>query len=94
MDGDTLVLAAGNHYLSAFINLYFNNGFINGSGSVIRKVGGSTAGLTLYGNGDHLDQIEIDGGGIGTHGPCLVLLNGTGTLISGMASARFCAAKK
>ncbi|HEX7653699.1 MAG TPA: right-handed parallel beta-helix repeat-containing protein [Verrucomicrobiae bacterium] len=82
VDGDTLVLTAGNHYLSGFINVYFNNGFINGNGSVIRKIAGSTSGLTLYGNGDHLDQIEIDGGGAGTHGPCLVVLNGTGTFIT------------
>jgi len=82
VDGDTLVLAAGNHYLSAYINIYFNNGFINGGGSIIRKISGSTSGLTLFGNGDHIDQIEIDGGGSGTHGPCLAVLNGTGNIIT------------
>lgn len=81
-DGDTLVIAAGNHYISAYIDIWFNNGFINGGGSVIRKVAGSTSGLTHHGNGDHIDQIEIDGGGSGTHGPCLAVLNGTGNIIT------------
>ena len=77
-DGDTLVISSGDHYISACINIYFNNGYIEGSGSIIRKVSGSTSGLTLYGNGDDIDQIEIDGGGSGTHGPCMAVLNGTG----------------
>ena len=81
-DGDTLVIASGNHYISAYIDIWFNNGYINGAGSVIRKVAGSTAGLTHHGNGDHIDQIEIDGGGSGTYGPCLAVLNGTGNLIT------------
>ena len=82
VDGDTLVLASGNHYISAYINIYFNYGYINGSGSIIRKISGSTGGLTLYGNQDHIDQIEIDGGGSGTHGPCMAVLNGTGNVIT------------
>lgn len=81
-NGDTLVLASGNHYISAYINIYFSNGFINGGGSIIRKISGTTSGLTLFGNHDHIDQIEIDGGGPGTHGPCMAVLNGTGNVIT------------
>ena len=76
VDGDTLVLASGNHYISGFIDIWFNNGFINGGGSIVRKIAGSTSGLTIHVNGNRIDQIEIDGGGTGTHGPCMVLLNG------------------
>ena len=81
-NGDTLVIATGNHYISSYIDIWFNNGYINGGGSVIRKVAGSTSGLIHHGNGDHIDQIEIDGGGSGTHGPCMAVLNGTGNFIT------------
>lgn len=81
-DGDTLVIASGNHYISAYIDIWFNSGWITGSGSVIRKVAGSTCGLTLHGNYDHIDQIEIDGGGAGTNGPCMAVLNGTSNTIT------------
>jgi len=80
-DGDTLVIASGNHYISAFININFNNGTINASGAVVRKVGGSTSGLSLFGNGDTVNNLEIDGGGSGTNGPCMMVANGTGCRI-------------
>lgn len=80
-NGDTLVLASGNHYISAYINIYFNNGYIQGAGSTIRKVAGSTSGLTLCGNGDQVIGITINGGGPGTYGPCMAVLNGTGNTI-------------
>jgi hypothetical protein len=78
VNGDTLVLASGNHYISGYINIYFNNGYIQGAGSVIRKVAGSTSGLTLYGNSDQVIGITINGGGPGTYGPCMAVLNGSG----------------
>lgn len=82
-DGDSLVIEPGNHYISAYINIYFNYGSISGAGgAVIRKVSGSTSGLTLYGNHDNIDQIEIDGGGPGTHGPCMAVLNGEANVIT------------
>jgi len=40
----------------------------NPNPSIVRKISGSTSGLTLFGNYDHIDQIEIDEGGPGTHG--------------------------
>jgi hypothetical protein len=36
-DGDTLVIASGNHYISAFININFNNGTINAASSFLRR---------------------------------------------------------
>lgn len=83
VDGDTLVLAPGNHYISAYIDIWFNSGFISGAGgAVVRKISGSTSGLTVHGNHNSIDQIEIDGGGSGTHGPCMAVLNGTGNTIT------------
>jgi hypothetical protein len=82
-DGDTLVLASGNHYISGYIDVWFNYGWITGTGSVIRKISGSTSGFTLHGNHDHVDQIEIDGGGnTSTHGPCMAVLSGTSNVIT------------
>jgi hypothetical protein len=81
--GDTLVIASGSHYISGYIDIYFSNGWISGTGSVIRKVSGSTGGLTIHGSGVHIDSIEIDGGGnTSTHAPCMVVLTSSNNVIT------------
>ena len=83
VDGDTLTIAPGNHYISAYIDIWFNSGHISGAGgAVVRKISGSTSGLTIHGSHNTIDSIEIDGGGSGTHGPCMAVLNGTGNHIT------------
>lgn len=82
VDGDSLVLASGNHYISGYIDIWFNSGIISASGAVVRKVSGSTSGITIHGSHNTINGIEIDGGGSGTHGPCMVFLNGTGNTIT------------
>ncbi|HEY2081939.1 MAG TPA: hypothetical protein VGI88_04080, partial [Verrucomicrobiae bacterium] len=83
VDGDSLVLAPGNHYISGYIDIWFNSGSISGAGgAVVRKISGTTSGLTVHGSHNTIDQIEIDGGGSGTHGPCMAVLNGTGNRVT------------
>lgn len=83
VDGDSLVLAPGNHYIGAYIDIWFNSGSISGAGgAIVRKISGTTSGLTVHGSHTHIDQVEIDGGGSGTHGPCMAVLNGTGNNIT------------
>ncbi|HWD90856.1 MAG TPA: right-handed parallel beta-helix repeat-containing protein [Verrucomicrobiae bacterium] len=83
VNGDSLVLAPGNHYISAYIDIWFNSGFISGAGgAVVRKISGSTSGLTVHGSHNNINGIEIDGGGSGTHGPCMAVLSSTGNTIS------------
>src|ERR1700743_2828315 len=66
VNGDTLVLAPGNHYIRAYIDIWFSSGHISGAGgAVVRKISGSTSGLTVHGSHNTIDSIEIDGGGSG-----------------------------
>jgi hypothetical protein len=82
-DGGSLIIAPGDHYISGFIDIWFNYVSISGAGgAVIRKLSGSTSGLTLHGNHNNIDQIEIDGGGPGTHGVCMQFLNGTANVLT------------
>jgi len=80
--GDTLTFASGNHYISGWVDIYFNGCLVQGSGAVIRKIGGSNSGLNCHGNNNTFNLIEIDGGGPGTLGPCMVFDGGTGNHIT------------